>query len=230
MVKLTDEQVDVVLNEIKARGVTIEDLQYNLLDHMCCIIENEMGEDDDFHQFLNAVFPRFFNENLVEIEQETILLLTFKNYYAMKKTMYLTSVLVTVFMLLFSIFKIFHLPGAAFLFVIAVLLFSLLFLPLLILLKLKEDTKKTEKLVLSFGFLLGISASLGVLFKIMHWYFAGKLMLSGVSIFTFVYVPLYYFTQIRTEKDRFQVTVTSVLMFTVGGLLFSLFNLMNKIG
>ena len=78
MVKLTDVQVEVVFDEIKARGVTIEDLQYNLLDHMCCIIENEMGDDDDFHQFLNAVFPRFFNENLVEIEQETILLLTFK--------------------------------------------------------------------------------------------------------------------------------------------------------
>ena len=87
MVKLTDEQVEYVLNEIKARGVTIEDLQYNLLDHMCCIIENEMRDEDDFYQFVNAVFPRFFNEKLVEIEKETILLVTFKNYYAMKKVM-----------------------------------------------------------------------------------------------------------------------------------------------
>jgi hypothetical protein len=225
MVKLTDEQVDYVLNEIKARGVTIEDLQYNLLDHMCCIIENEMRDEDDFYQFVNAVFPRFFNENLVEIEKETILLVTFKNYYAMKKTMYLTSIMVTAFMILFSLFKIFHLPGAGALFVITVVLFSLLFLPLVILIKLKDESKKTEKMVYSFGFLLGISTSIGVLFKLMHWPYAGILMLSGVSIFTFIYVPLYYITQSRTTKDKYQTILLSILMFTVGGLLFALFDL-----
>jgi hypothetical protein len=31
MVKLTDEQVEVVFDEIKARGVTIEDLQLSLI-------------------------------------------------------------------------------------------------------------------------------------------------------------------------------------------------------
>ena len=225
MVKLTDEQVEFVLNEIKARGVTIEDLQYNLLDHMCCIIENEMRDEDDFYQFVNAVFPRFFNENLVEIEKETILLVTFKNYYAMKKTMYLTSVLVTAFMILFSLFKIFHLPGAGALFVITVVLFSSLFLPLVILIKLKDESKKTEKMVYSFGFLLGISTSIGVLFKLMHWPYAGILMLSGVSIFTFIYVPLYYITQSRTTKDKYQTILLSILMFTVGGLMFALFDL-----
>ena len=225
MVKLTDEQVEYVLNEIKARGVTIEDLQYNLLDHMCCIIENEMRDEDDFYQFVNAVFPRFFNENLVEIEKETILLVTFKNYYAMKKTMYFTSVLVTAFMILFSLFKIFHLPGAGALFVITVVLFSSLFLPLVILIKLKDESKKTEKMVYSFGFLLGISTSIGVLFKLMHWPYAGILMLSGVSIFTFIYVPLYYITQSRTTKDKYQTILLSILMFTVGGLMFALFDL-----
>jgi hypothetical protein len=225
MVKLTDEQVEYVLNEIKARGVTIEDLQYNLLDHMCCIIENEMRDEDDFYQFVNAVFPRFFNENLVEIEKETILLVTFKNYYAMKKTMYLTSIMVTAFMILFSLFKIFHLPGAGALFVITVVLFSSLFLPLVILIKLKDESKKTEKMVYSFGFLLGISTSIGVLFKLMHWPYAGILMLSGVSIFTFIYVPLYYITQSRTTKDKYQTILLSILMFTVGGLMFALFDL-----
>lgn len=225
MVKLTDEQVEVVFDEIKARGVTIEDLQYNLLDHMCCIIENEMGEDDDFHQFLHAVFPRFFNDNLVEIEQETILLVTFKNYYAMKKTMYLSSMLVAAFMILFSIFKIFHLPGAAFLFVITVLLFSLIFLPLVIIMKLKDESSKMEKFVLSSGFILGMITAVGVLFKLMKWPQATNLMLIGVSVFTFVYVPLYFITQLRLKKDAYHTIVHSVLMFAVGGLLFALFDL-----
>jgi uncharacterized membrane protein len=150
---------------------------------------------------------------------------TFKNYYAMKKTMYLTSIMVTAFMILFSLFKIFHLPGAGALFVITVVLFSSLFLPLVILIKLKDESKKTEKMVYSFGFLLGISTSIGVLFKLMHWPYAGILMLSGVSIFTFIYVPLYYITQSRTTKDKYQTILLSILMFTVGGLMFALFDL-----
>ena len=64
MVRVSDEQVDFILHEIEARGVTIEDLQYNLLDHMCCIIENEMSETDDFDQFFQRLLPRFFNDNL----------------------------------------------------------------------------------------------------------------------------------------------------------------------
>lgn len=225
MVKLTDEQVEHVFNEIKARGVTIEDLQYNLLDHMCCIIENEMGENDDFHPFLNSVFPRFFTNSLVEIEEEAILLVTFKNYYAMKKTMYLTSILVAAFLFLFSIFKVFHLPGAAFLLVITVLLFSLIFIPLVIIMKLKDDSSKTEKVVLSLGFMLGMVTAVGVLFKLMKWSQATNLMLVGVSVFTFVYVPLYYLTQNRLKKDNYQTLVFSVLMFAVGGLLFAMFDL-----
>lgn len=85
MVKVSDEQVDFILHEIEAHGVTIEDLQWNLLDHMCCIIENEMSEKDDFHQFFKLLLPRFFNDNLGEIQEETELLLTFKHFYAMKK-------------------------------------------------------------------------------------------------------------------------------------------------
>lgn len=225
MVKLTDEQVEHVFNEIKARGVTIEDLQYNLLDHMCCIIENEMGENDDFHPFLNSVFPRFFTNSLVEIEEEAILLVTFKNYYAMKKTMYLTSILVAAFLFLFSISKVFHLPGAAFLLVITVLLFSLIFIPLVIIMKLKDDSSKTEKVVLSLGFMLGMVTAVGVLFKLMKWSQATNLMFIGVSVFTFVYVPLYYLTQNRLKKDNYQTIVFSVLMFAVGGLLFAMFDL-----
>ena len=100
MVKVSDEQVDFILREIEARGVTIEDLQWNLLDHMCCIIENEMSETDNFDQFFQGLLPRFFNDNLREIQEETELLLTFKHFYAMKKTVNITGFLAAIFTLL----------------------------------------------------------------------------------------------------------------------------------
>ena len=225
MVRVSDEQVDFILQEIEARGVTIEDLQYNLLDHMCCIIENEMSETDDFDQFFQRLLPRFFNDNLREIQEETELLLTFKHFYAMKKTVNISGLLAAVLTLTGSVFKVMHWPGAGVAFVLGIAIFSFIFLPLMIALKFRDEGSRTDKLVLSFGFLVGIIASLGFLFKLMHWPGANMLMLSGLVLFTFVYVPIYFFTRARRPELRFNSTVNSVLMMACGGLLFAMYNL-----
>ena len=44
MYALSDQQIDFILNDIKIRGVETEDLQLNLLDHICCIIECELEQ------------------------------------------------------------------------------------------------------------------------------------------------------------------------------------------
>lgn len=225
MVRVSDEQVDFILREIEARGVTIEDLQWNLLDHMCCIIENEMSETDNFDQFFQGLLPRFFNDNLREIQEETELLLTFKHFYAMKKTVNISGLLAAIFTLLGSVFKVMHWPGAAVSFVLGIAIFSLVFLPLMIALKFRDEGTKTDKLVLSFGFLVGIVTSLGFLFKMMHWPGANIMMLSGLVSFTFVYVPIYFFSRVRRAELRFNTTVNSVLMMACGGLLFAMYNL-----
>lgn len=225
MVRVSDEQVDFILHEIEARGVTIEDLQWNLLDHMCCIIENEMSETDNFDQFFQRLLPRFFNDNLREIQEETELLLTFKHFYAMKKTLNISGLLAAGFTFLGSVLKILHMPGAGISFVLGVGFFSLIFLPLMIALKFRDEGTKTDKWVLSFGFLVGIITSLGFLFKLMSWPGANILMLTGLVSFTFVYVPLYFFTRVRRPELRFNTTVNSVLMMGCGGLLFAMYNL-----
>jgi hypothetical protein len=225
MVRVSDEQVDFILREIEARGVTIEDLQYNLLDHMCCIIENEMSETDNFDQFFQRLLPRFFNDNLREIQEETELLLTFKHFYAMKKTVNISGLSATVLTLTGSVLKVLHLPGAGIAFVLGIAIFSLLFLPLMIALKFRDEVSKTDKWVLSLGFLIGIGTSLGFLFKMMHWPGANILMLCGLIGFTFIYVPLYFFSRVRRPELRFNTTVNSVLMMACGGLLFAMYNL-----
>ena len=225
MYKVTDEQVDFIADEIRKRGITLDDLLWNLVDHVCCIIEQEMSETDDFHRFLQALWPRFFKDNLREIQEEAELLITFKHFYAMKRTLSIAGITSAFFTLTGSILKIAHLPGAGFSIVLGVAIFALLFLPLMIVLKFRDETAKTDRLVFALGFLLGISASLGFLFKIMHWPFANMLMLTGVVGFTFVYTPLYLITRVRRPELRFNTIVNAVLMFSAGSLLFAMFNL-----
>ncbi|MFY7990202.1 MAG: hypothetical protein ACOVO3_05685 [Fluviicola sp.] len=225
MYKVTDEQVDFIADEIRKRGITLDDLLWNLVDHVCCIIEQEMSEADDFHRFLQALWPRFFKDNLREIQEEAELLITFKHFYAMKRTLSIAGITSAIFTLTGSILKIAHLPGAGIAIVLGVAIFALLFLPLMIILKFRDETTKSDRLVFALGFLLGIAASLGFLFKIMHWPFANVLMLTGIVGFTFAYVPLYLITRIRRPELRFNTMVNAVLMFSAGGLLFAMFNL-----
>lgn len=225
MYKVTDEQIDFILDNIKANGVTIEDLQYNLLDHICCIVENEMAEDEDFYKFYGTVMPRFFNKELKEIEQETNNLLTFKNYYAMKNTLKISGIISSILTIFGAVFKVMHWPGAGMLIVLGGLSFSLIFLPLMIVLKFKDEESKIRKWVFSFGFLLAMGAGTGTIFKIMHWPYANFLMLWSVSLFVFAYVPLYYITQVRKAETKFNATINAVLMMACGGMLFAMFNL-----
>lgn len=225
MYKVTDEQIDFILDNIKANGVTIEDLQYNLLDHICCIVEDEMPEGENFYKFYGNIMPRFFDKELKEIEQETNNLLTFKNYYAMKNTLKTSGIISAVFTLLGATFKTMHWPGASPLIVVGGLLFSLVFLPLMIVLKFKDDESKTDKWVFAFGFLMAMGAATGVIFKVMHWPYATMLMRWSTTFFLFGYVPLYYITRVRRPEIKFNTTINAVLMMACGGMMYALFNL-----
>jgi hypothetical protein len=184
-----------------------------------------LNEGEDFYSFYKQVLPRFFKKELREIELETQNLLTFKNYYAMKNTLKISGLVSAVLTFLGATLKVLHLPGANISIVLGGILFSLVFLPLMIVLKFKDEEKQIDKIVLSFGFLIAMVAFTGVLFKLMHWPFANIMMISGISAFVFAYVPLYYITRVRRPELKFNTTINSVLMMACGGLIFALFNL-----
>lgn len=222
---ITDEQVDFILKDIKANGVILEDLQNNLLDHICCIIEHEMPEGEDFYKFYHKILPRFFKNTLKEIQEETEILLTFKDYYAMKRTLKISGIASALFTITGATLKTFHLPGAGITIILGGLFFSLVFMPLMIALKFKDEERRLDKWVFTLGFLLAMGASIGIVFKLMHWPFANIIMRSSVTGFVFGYVPIYYLTRMRRPELRFNTTVNAVLMMACGGMLYALMNL-----
>jgi hypothetical protein len=89
MYRVTDAQIEYILNDIKQRGVEMEDLQQNLLDHVCCMLEQNCKNDKDFETEYEKAIKQFFKTELWEIEEETILLLKYKHYYKMKRFLYI---------------------------------------------------------------------------------------------------------------------------------------------
>lgn len=222
MYPLSDQQTDYILSDIRRRGVEMEDLQLNLLDHICCLIEQNLKEGEDFEAFYKQTIPKFFKHELWEIEQETITLLTFKNYYAMKKTMITSGAVAVIALLGGSFFKIMHWPGAGVMLVFGIGILCFLFLPLMFLLKAREASGARDKLVAGLGTLVGILLCLSTLFKLMHWPGATMLWLTTSAVSIFLFVPIYFFSGIRRAESKVNTIVTTIILVGATGLLFSL--------
>jgi hypothetical protein len=222
MYVLDKSQVDYILNDIRRNGIETEELQYNLLDHICCVVENEMSPNMSFEEVYRNILPRFFKNHLREIQEETNLLLIFKNYYAMKKVMLRSGMFSTITFIAGSFLKIMHWPGAMMLIFLAILSMCLLFLPIFFLIKSKEVKEKKEKVIIGFGVVFGILFCSSTLFKIMHWPGANLLWLACLGVLFFLFLPVFFFSGIRNSETKLNTILSSIMILVAGGLLFTL--------
>lgn len=222
MYNLTDAQIDKILNVIRIRGVETEDLQLNLLDHVCCIIESEYKEQSDFDQYCEEVLKRFYKKELREIEEETQLLLTFKHFYAMKKIMLGAGLVSAISIFSGAVLKFLHLPFAGISLVLGIAIFSLIFLPLMFTLKFRESKHSRERSVLLMAIPLCITVIFSILFKIMHWPYANLLTQVSLWYLLVLFLPVYLITGLRNADTKINTITTSILLIAGGGLMLSL--------
>ncbi len=222
---LSEQQVSFILDDIRRNGIGLEELQLDLLDHICCVIENEMKPDQNFEDFYLEIIPRFFKRKLGEIQEETDLLLTFKHYYAMKKIMLISGALAAIGIVVGSLFKAMHWPGATPAFSLSVFILSFIFLPVLFLLKSKEMKVKREKITLGIATLFGILVSVATLFEVMYWPGANVMGIISLGILFFLFLPIYFFGGIRNPETKTNTIVSSVLILFAAGFIFLLTNL-----
>ena len=78
METLTDQQVDFIARVIRAHGIQLEDLQDNLLDHICILVEQGLEQGGSFEEVLARVFRTFYRKELYELEEEALFLSSVK--------------------------------------------------------------------------------------------------------------------------------------------------------
>ncbi|MBS1645917.1 MAG: hypothetical protein JST67_01115 [Bacteroidetes bacterium] len=220
MYKLSEQQIDFILDDIRRNGIEMEELQLNLLDHICCIIEQNLKDGDDFEGFYKKTVQKFYKNNLHEVEEETITLLTIKNYYVMKKTMITSGTLAVAAFVLGSFFKIMYWPGAAVLLLLAMVTLTFVFLPLLFFIKSKEPSNKKNKWLVAAAVLTGMLYATASLFSIMHWPGRTYLWLSTSAVSIFALIPIYFFTNIKNELNRTNTIVNTIILVGATGILF----------
>ncbi len=225
MYSITDEQIDFILNDIRRNGIELEGLQTNLLDHICCKVENEFHEGENFELFYSIAIKDLCHNNLYEIQSETTNLLTFKNYYLMKKSMIISGIAASLLFVSGGFFKIMHWPGASMLLVLAIFLLCFVFLPLMVLLKSRETNSNTINLPLITGAITGILYSMAIIFTVMHWPGSSMLWIATTVVSFFIFIPIYYFNGIKNPANKLNTTIATVLLISATGLLFTMIRL-----
>jgi hypothetical protein len=222
MYTLSDQQIDFILDDIRRNGIELEDLQYNLLDHVCCIIERELEANGDFELFYQTTIRTFYKQRLGELEEETQSLLTFKHYYTMKKLMIGSGILSTVLLSCGILFKFNYWPGASALIAGGILSLSFVFLPLYFILRIQEKKETKEKILVGLTSLVCIGMSLSVLFKVMHWPGANVMGIGSLIVLVLLFLPVYFITGIRNPDTKVNTIVSSVLIIAGSGLFLTL--------
>jgi hypothetical protein len=219
MLSLTEEQITFIEKDIKVRGITSPDLSIDLLDHICCLIENELDEYRNFDTVYEQTLLLFGEKGLQEIQAETNRLLTFKHYYFMNSTMKISGYVSSLMILVGSFFKLQHWPGANILILSGVFFLTVLFLPLLFILKFKSTEENNRSVVLSIiAFVASLLICIGILFRILHWPGARMMTIIGCSLLILGYLPIYILSIYKNTTNKINATATIILIIAGTGL------------
>lgn len=125
--QITEEQIEFIRNDIRNRGVKLDQLVNTLLDHICCAIEAHPGKA--FNTVYAEVIQSFGEQGLLKIQEE-IIILNIKKEEKMKKVMYVTGFIATFLTTTGLLFKLQHWQGASIILILGIMLINLGFLPM----------------------------------------------------------------------------------------------------
>jgi hypothetical protein len=144
---LKPDELICIQQYVLQNGLTITEVQEDIVDHLCCTVEEKINEGIDFEEAFQAAQQLISKKEILQIQKDTIYYLTIKKQLIMIKAIFITAYASVAFLisgsLLIAFGDIIYLPqiiGFAML-LTSVSIFSLGFLPLLFLHKYKRYTE-----------------------------------------------------------------------------------------
>lgn len=193
--KLSQAQVEIIRNRINQSTICIQTLKDDLLDHLCCVVENKIGKGITFEAALPEAIHELAPHGLDEIQRQTLYLLNPAKVIVMKKIMYVIGLATATSLSLGWLFVTLRWPGGRELFNYGFLGFLLLFIPMVAIEHYKISFRKalSEKLKIILGSVSGFIVGLSLVFKVLHLQGADILLIVGVLLFTFGFLPFLFF-------------------------------------
>lgn len=220
-----DDNYERIKGDLVGRGLTYDRLIDDVLDHVCCMVEEYMSEGKDFESSYDQVLDTIGERALPEIQHQTLLNLD-KKYQRMKNFTYLFGLSAAILTILGSLFKKMHWPGAGILISVGMLLIVLVFLPLYFITNHKEQAEKKNPVYAIVGYLTLALLLAGATFKIMHWPGAGKMIYTSIGFLLIGFVPLYV-VNVFQRSGKEKANLPYIVMLLVGIAIVMLFSNIN---
>jgi len=226
MPELSLQNIDKISRDISRQGITFSHLMDELIDHVCCDVENEMQKGLDFTEAYRSVKRKMGSRRrLQEIQEETLYAVD-TNYRHMKNTMKISGIIGTILFGVATLLKIQHWAGAGIGMTLGGLTLTLVFLPSALVVLWKETRNKKRIFLFISAFIAGACFIIGTLFKIQHWPGAGYILIASVATGLLFFVPALITVIMKNQENKserplFILAVTGSVLY-VAGLLFKI--------
>jgi hypothetical protein len=209
-----DDNYDRIKADLLSRGLTYERLIDDVLDHVCCMVEEYMDGGKDFESSYHQVLDSIGEKRLPEIQHQTLLNLD-KKYQRMKNFTYLFGLTSAILTIVGSLFKRMHWPGAGILITVGMVLIVFVFLPLYFITNHREQVERKNPVYAIVGYLTIALLLAGATFKIMHWPGAGYIIYASIGFLLIGFVPLYV-VNVFQRSGKEKANLPYIVMLLVG--------------
>jgi hypothetical protein len=201
MPELSLHHIDQISRDISRQEITFSHLLEDLIDHVCCDVEDEMRKGMSFTDAYHRVKQKMGSRRLKEIQEETLYAVDTK-YRFMKRTMKISGVAGTVMFGFAAMFKIQHWPGAGYMMTLGALILAFVFLPSALGVLWKETHNRKRLFLVISAFFAGMLLILGTLFKIQHWPMAGAILTLSALCGILFFIPALAMSRLSDQENK----------------------------
>jgi hypothetical protein len=225
MPDLSLHHIDLISRDIRREEISFSHLLEDLIDHVCCDVENEMQNGINFNDAYQRVKQKMGSRRLKEIQEETLYAVDTKYRY-MKNVMKISGVFGTIMFGFAALFKIQHWPGAGTMMSLGALILAFVFLPSALSVLWKETHNSKRLFLFISGFFAGILFIIGTLFKVQHWPMAGAILTLAAFFGILFFIPALALSRLSDQENKAKRPVyilgaAGTVLF-VAGLLFKM--------
>jgi uncharacterized membrane protein len=201
MPELSFQNIDQISRDISRQEIIFSHLLADLIDHVCCDVENEMQSGLDFSEAYRRVKQKMGSRRIKEIQEETLYAVDTK-YRQMKNTMKISGIAGTVLLGFGALFKIQHWPLAGIMTTLGAVTLALVFMPSALGVLWKETHSGKKLFLFISAFLAGMFFILGTLFKIQHWPAAAIILFLAALFGVVFFIPALLFSKLQEQENK----------------------------
>jgi hypothetical protein len=220
MLSLSVAQIEIIASDVYKAGLTLPHLQEEMIDHLCCQVEELMGQGMDFEQAYDSIKETTGVKELKKVQEDTLLLID-KKYTIMKTTMKVFGIVSLTLIAIGTILKLMHWPMGNYFFIFGFPLLGGIFIPSLIWVMKKESKLKGKSLLYITAGIGAMSLVFGIFCKIFQFPFTEFFLITGYLLLGLI-LPLLLLASLlkkTTEKKLRSIYIigTFAFMLSISG-------------